>query len=139
VRAAVSGRPISVEELTEAVRELVNDRTIIIAEAPSGTELIPSLLQMSRPGSYFSSGGSGLGWGLNAAIGAKLADPEAEVISLVGDGCYQFGVPSSAYWVAATYGAPHLTIIYNNGGWNSPKLSTSWVHPQGKAAQNRRD
>ena len=30
---------------------------------------------------------------------------------------------------------PHLTIIYNNGGWNSPKLSTSWVHPEGKAVQ----
>jgi acetolactate synthase-1/2/3 large subunit len=53
----------------------------------------------------------------------------------VGDGCYQFGVPGSAYWAAATYRTPHLTIIYNNGGWNSPKLSTNWVHPEGKAAQ----
>jgi acetolactate synthase-1/2/3 large subunit len=135
---AITGRDgaITAEQLTEAVRELVTDRTLIIAEAPSGTELIPSILRTNRPGSYFTSGGSALGWGINAAIGAKLADPEAEVIALVGDGCYQFGVPSSAYWAAATYHTPHLTIIYNNGGWNSPKLSTTWVHPEGGAARS---
>src|SRR5262249_28009848 len=130
-----AGGAITAEELTEALRDLVSDRTIIITEAPSGTELIPSVLRMNRPGSYFASGGSGLGWGINAAIGAKLANPEAEVISLVGDGSYQFGVPSSAYWTASTYHTTHLTIIYNNGGWHSPKLSTLWVHPDGVAAQ----
>ena len=128
--------PITPEELTDAVRELVTDRTVVIFEEPSGTESIPSILRMDAPGSFFSSGGSGLGWGINAAIGAKLANPDAEVITLVGDGCYFFGVPSSAYWVASTYKTPHLTIIYNNGGWNSPKLSTQWVHPGGSASRN---
>lgn len=129
---------ITPEELTEAVRELVNQRTVIIFEAPSGTESIPSRLRMTRPGSYFASGGSGLGWGINAAIGAKLADPEAEVISLIGDGCFLFGIPASAYWVAGAYGTPHLTVIYNNAGWNSPKLSTLAVHPEGAAKHNDR-
>jgi acetolactate synthase I/II/III large subunit len=124
------------EEVTLAVRELVNERTIVIFEAPSCTELTPSTLKMREPGSYFSSGGAGLGWGINAAIGAKLAKPDAEVIALVGDGCYLFGVPGSAYWVAQTYRTPHLTVIYNNRGWHSPKLSTLWVHPEGEA---RRD
>src|SRR5581483_3695339 len=128
--------PIGAEELTEAVRGLVNQRTVILFEEPSGTELIPSMLRLQRPGSFFASGGAGLGWGINAAIGAKLARPDAEVISLVGDGSYLFGVPSSAYWVARTYGAPQLTVIYNNGGWHSPKLSTLWVHPEGSAKRN---
>jgi acetolactate synthase-1/2/3 large subunit len=126
---------ITPEELTAAVRELVTDRTIVIAEAPSSTEIIPSQLRMNRPGSYFTSGGSGLGWGINAAIGAKLAEPGAEVIALIGDGSYQFGVPGSTYWAASTYRIPFLTIIYNNGGWYSPKLSARWVHPEGQAAQ----
>ncbi|HEU4388638.1 MAG TPA: thiamine pyrophosphate-requiring protein [Blastocatellia bacterium] len=128
--------PITAEELTEAVRDLVTGRTVIVFEEPSSTELIPSILRMDAPGSFFSSGGSGLGWGINAAIGVKLAKPDAEVITLVGDGCYFFGVPSSAYWVAATYKTPHLTIIYNNGGWKSPKLSTEWVHSEGSASRN---
>lgn len=131
-----TGEAITAGELSEAVAELVSERTIIVFEEPSSTEIIPAVLRMSTPGSYFASGGAGLGWGINAAIGAKLARPDAEIISLVGDGCYLFGVPSSAYWVAGTYRTPQLTIIYNNGGWHSPRLSTVWVHPQGSAAQN---
>jgi acetolactate synthase I/II/III large subunit len=127
---------ITAEELTAAVRALVNEKTVIVFEAPSCTELIPTILRMDAPGSYFNSGGAGLGWGINAAIGAKLAKPDSEVIALVGDGCYLFGVPSSAYWVANSYRTPYLTVIYNNGGWHSPKLSTTWVHPDGEAKRN---
>jgi len=128
--------PIAMDELTSAIRELVTERTIVLFEEPSGTEAIPSVLRMRRPGSFFASGGAGLGWGVNAAIGAKLAKPDAEIIAVVGDGCYLFGVPSSAYWVASTYKTPHLTVVYNNGGWHSPKLSTLWVHPDGTAKRN---
>ena len=127
---------ITPEQLTEAIRGLITERTVVLFEEPSGTELIPSILRLTRPGSFYASGGSGLGWGINAPIGAKLADPDAEVIALVGDGCYLFGVPSSAYWVANTYATPFLTIIYNNGGWHSPKLSTLGVHPEGDAKRN---
>jgi acetolactate synthase-1/2/3 large subunit len=128
--------PMTIEEVTCAVRALVNERTIIIVEEPSGSETIPSILQMQTAGSYLGMGGAGLGWGINAAIGAKLAKPDAEVITLTGDGCFLFGVPSSAYWVAGTYNTPHLTIIYNNGGWHSPRLSTASVHPDGPAERN---
>jgi acetolactate synthase-1/2/3 large subunit len=137
VPAVFAGRgPITMDELSMAVGELVTERTIVLFEEPSGTEAIPSVLRMRRPGSWFASGGAGLGWGINAAAGAKLAQPDAEVIAVVGDGSYLFGVPSSAYWVASTYKTPHLTVIYNNGGWHSPKLSTLWVHPEGTAKRN---
>jgi acetolactate synthase-1/2/3 large subunit len=135
--AVANEGPITAAEITLAVRELVNDRTVVLCEEPSNALTITSLLRMTRPGSFFASGGSGLGWCTNAAIGAKLAAPEAEVIALVGDGCYLFGVPSSTYWVAGTYDIPTLTVVYNNGGWHSPKVSTNLVHPAGVA--NRED
>ena len=127
---------ITPEELTAAVAELISERTIVVFEAPTCTELIPTILKLNKPGSYYNSGGAGLGWGINASIGLKLAQPDAEVIALVGDGCYMFGVPSSAYWVANAYQTPFLTIVYNNGGWNAPKYSTLGVHPEGIAKQN---
>jgi acetolactate synthase-1/2/3 large subunit len=132
---AASGT-ITPEELTEAVGDLISERTVVVFEAPTCTELIPTILKLNKPGSYFNSGGAGLGWGINACIGLKLARPDAEVIALVGDGCYMFGVPSSAYWVANTYRTPFLTIVYNNGGWNAPKYSTLGVHPDGTAKRN---
>lgn len=129
---------ITVKQLTQAVGELVNARTVIVCEEPSGTETILSTLRLNRPGSYYVNGGSGLGWGINAAVGVKLADPQAEVIALSGDGSFLFGVPSSTYWVAQTYGAPILTVVYNNRGWNSPKVSTNLVHAQSTAQSKDR-
>jgi len=128
--------PITPEELTAAVGELVTDRTMVIFEAPTSTELIPTGLRLKNPGSYFNCGGAGLGWGINGAIGAKLARPGADVIAMIGDGCYMFGVPTSAFWVAKAYHAPFLTVIINNGGWNAPKHSTLGVHPEGNARRN---
>ena len=132
---ATGDGPISPHELTTAVAALVNDKTRVVFEAPTATEIVPSVLRLSKPGSYFNSGGTGLGWGVNAAVGIKLASPDSEVIALIGDGCYQFAVPTSAYWVAGTYNAPFLTVIYNNGGWNAPQFSTLGVHPEGTAKQ----
>ena len=66
----------------------------------------------------------------------KLASPESEVITLVGDGCYLFGVPGSAFWVAGACGAATLTVVYNNGGWKSPRASTALVHPDGPAERH---
>jgi acetolactate synthase-1/2/3 large subunit len=128
---------INVQLLAEALRALVHERTVILLEAPTASLHVLSTLRMARPGSFFASGGAGLGWGINAAIGLKLAQPEAEVITITGDGSYGFGVPSSAYWVGETYGAPQLTVIVNNGGWGAPKQSTLLVHPEGTA--KRRD
>jgi acetolactate synthase-1/2/3 large subunit len=129
---------INIQQLSEAVARLVNERTVVVFEEPTATDRVLHTLRMKRPGSYYANGGSGLGWSINAAIGLKLADPETEVITLVGDGSYVFGVPASAYWVAETYGAPQLTVIFNNGGWNAPKASTLLVHPDGTAKKNDR-
>ena len=128
---------IDAQALSSAIEALLDERSVVVFEAPTLTETLLSTLRMRHPGSYFANGGSGLGWGINAAIGIKLARPDADVITVTGDGSYLFGVPSSAFWVAQTYGAPALTIVNNNAGWNAPKRSTLLVHPEGVA--NRRD
>lgn len=127
---------INIQQLSSAIAQLINEQTVVAFEAPTATDRILNALRMRKPGSYFANGGSGLGWSINAAIGIKLAKPDADVITIVGDGSYVFGVPSSTYWVAATYQVPQLTIVINNGGWNAPKASTLLVHPQGLAQQS---
>ena len=127
---------INIQQLSDAIAHLIDDQTVVAFEAPTATDRVLNALRMRKPGSYFANGGSGLGWSINAAIGIKLAKPEADVITIVGDGSYVFGVPSSTYWVAATYQVPQLTIVINNGGWNAPKASTLLVHPHGQAQQS---
>jgi len=130
-----AGQVITPEYLTACVRDEIDENTLVLNEGISNYQVINEHLWASRPGSVITSGGGSLGWYAGAALGVKLAQPERTVVSLVGDGTYLFGVPASAQWVARRYGLPSLTVIYDNRGWKSPKLSTLGVHPDGFAAQ----
>jgi acetolactate synthase-1/2/3 large subunit len=123
------------EFFTAALRKHIDDNTIVLSETITNYPTIANHLRPSRPGSYFLSGGSSLGWNGGAAIGAKLACPDKTVIALCGDGSYMFTVPSSVHWMARKYKTPFLQIVYNNGGWRSPKMSTLAVHPKGYASR----
>ena len=135
-RERPDGQTITPEYLTACVRAEIDADTIVLNEGISHYQVINEHLRANRPGSVFASGGGSLGWYAGAALGMKLADPGRTVVSLVGDGTYLFGVPASAHWVARRYGLPTLTVIYDNQGWKSPKLSTLGVHPHGVAARH---
>jgi len=122
--------------LTACVRELLAGAdALVLTEAITNYQVVADHLRASRPGSLIGSGGSSLGWGGGGAVGAKLAAPDRVVVCLTGDGSYLFGVPSSAQWLARRYGAPALTVIFDNRGYAAPKSSTLKVHPDGAAAK----
>jgi acetolactate synthase-1/2/3 large subunit len=110
--------------------EIVDDSTVVVNEYPLDRRFAP----FSRPGSYFGSPhSSGLGFGLGAALGVKLARPEATVIATVGDGAYFFGEPLSCLFVQRAHRVPILTVIFNNQQWEAVKSGTLAVHPAGAA------
>jgi acetolactate synthase-1/2/3 large subunit len=91
----------------------------------------------TKPGSYFShSPTGGLGWGLGAALGAKLASPDQTVIAVLGDGAYMFGNPTPAHYVAQANRLPFLTVILNNAMWGAVHRSTTTLYPGGYAARD---
>jgi acetolactate synthase-1/2/3 large subunit len=134
-REQPTGDAITPEYLTACVRQLVDDRTIVLNEGISAYQAICDHLGATRPGSMFASGGSSLGWSGGAAIGAKLMRPDHTVISLTGDGSYLFSVPSVVHWMARRYATPFVQVIYDNDGWRSPKLSMLALHPAGYGSQ----
>jgi acetolactate synthase-1/2/3 large subunit len=88
------------------------------------------------PGTYFgASPSSGLGWGLGAALGAKLAAPDKTLICCVGDGAYIFGSPTAAHWVSRAHDLPVLFVIFNNRAWNAVKRSVTSMVKDGWAAR----
>ncbi|MCL6593467.1 MAG: thiamine pyrophosphate-requiring protein, partial [Alicyclobacillus sp.] len=130
---------ITPEFLTSCVSEVIGEDSIVMNETCSRNLLATQkYLQRTRPGTLFTSGGSSLGWGGGAALGAKLARPHQTVVHLTGDGAFVFGCPTAVYWMARRYQAPFLTVIYDNGGWDAPKKATLRVHPQGVSAQTDR-
>jgi acetolactate synthase-1/2/3 large subunit len=112
------------------VGEIVDDQTLVVNEY----DLDLNQTHLAVPGSYFSqSPASGLGWGLGAALGAKLAAPDKTVVCCVGDGAYFFGVPSAAHWTSRAHQLPVLFIVFNNRAWNAVKRSVQSHAPQGWA------
>lgn len=73
------------------------------------------------PRSYFNSstGYGTLGYGLPAALGAKLANPDRPVIALIGDGGIQFTIAELATAVELRLAVP--IIIWNNQGYGEIK------------------
>src|ERR1700752_5115067 len=70
------------------------------------------MINSDDPQSFFALRGGGIGWGLPAAIGAKLAQPHRPVVALVGDGSAMYTV--QALWTAARYRLPVIWVIFNN-------------------------
>ena len=131
--AAVRGdAPIDMAWLSRCIGDAIDDDTLVINEY----DLDTTQTRLRRPGSYFSqSPASGLGWGLGAALGAKLAAPDKTVVCCVGDGAYIFGTPTAAHWAARAHNLPVLTVIFNNRVWNAVKRSVTSHAPQGWAVR----
>jgi acetolactate synthase-1/2/3 large subunit len=134
-RERPAGDAITPEYLTACVRQRLDASTIVINEGISSYHTICDHLGIARAGGMLASGGSSLGWNGGAAIGAKLARPDHTVISLTGDGSYMFSMPSVVHWMARRYRTPFLQVVYNNGGWKSPKLSMLALHPAGHGSR----
>jgi len=108
----------------------LDESTVVVNEYP----LDRRFAAFTRPGTYFGSPhSSGLGFGLGAALGVKLARPEATVIATVGDGAYFFGEPLSCLYVQRAHALPILTVIFNNQQWEAVKFGALAVHPHGVA------
>lgn len=91
----------------------------------------------TEPGTFFgSSSASGLGWGMGAALGAKLAAPDRLVIATLGDGSYIFANPVAAHHASRLHDLPILTLVMNNAMWNAVRRATSTVYPDGHAARS---
>ncbi len=131
-QAARSDAPIDMLWLSRAIGECVDDRTIVVNEY----DLDATQCSFTRPGSYFAAPPSGgLGWGLGAALGAKLAAPDHSVICCVGDGAYIFGSPTASHFVSRAYNLPVLFVIFNNRTWNAVKRAVQTYARDGWAVR----
>ena len=71
-------------------------------------------LHFDYPGQLLTSGGFGtMGFGLGAAIGAQMGNPDKRVIHVTGDGCFRMNCHELC--TVEHYGLPVISIIFNNG------------------------
>ena len=130
--AVKEDKPIDAAWLSACINQVLDAETIVVNEY----DLVPTQVNLTVPGSFFGpSPAAGLGWGIGAALGAKLAAPEKTVIATVGDGSYLFNVPTSCHFVSQAYNLPILVVVFNNQCWGAVRGAAASVHPEGWAVK----
>jgi benzoylformate decarboxylase len=130
-RAAAELTPIQPLALLQAIGAMLPKNAVVVEEAISSGVGIRQLMRSDDPQSFFGLRGGGIGWGLPAAIGVKLALPERPVVALIGDGSAMY--TCQALWTAAHDRIAVVFVIFNN---RSYRILKQRLHAQrGHAAQ----
>jgi benzoylformate decarboxylase len=104
--------PLTPTMVHHTLAQVFPEDGIVVLESPSSTLSLRNQLRLSRPGSYYFGAGGGLGFGLAAALGVQLAQPDRPVICVLGEGSVQYAV--SGFWTAAAYDVPVTFLILRN-------------------------
>jgi benzoylformate decarboxylase len=111
-RALTEQTPVAPLALLHAIGEMLPQDAVVIDETISSGAGIRSLIRSDDPQSFFGLRGGGIGWGLPAALGVKLALPHRPVLALVGDGSAMY--TCQALWTAAHERIAVVFVIFNN-------------------------
>jgi len=106
--------PIKPQRVFKEVNEFFDEETVFVTCIGLNQIWSGQLQKISKPRHYLDCGGAGpLGWDLPASIGAKVARPDKQVVTVVGDYGFQFCM--EALPVAVMYNVPFVCIVLNNG------------------------
>jgi len=96
------------------INRLANGRAIVASDVGQHQMWAAQFIRFEEPRLWLSSGGLGsMGFGLPAAMGAQVANPDKLVFAVVGDGGFQMSVAELA--TIASNGLPVKIIVCNNG------------------------
>jgi len=106
-------RPLAPLAAMEALAKVLPQDVAVIEESPTTTACyLERTGALKNVTGYFAHRGWALGWGLNCAIGVKLAWPDRPVLAIIGDGSAMYGI--QGLWTAAHYRLPVTFVITNN-------------------------
>lgn len=109
-----SSGPLRMGEVVDRVSCATRGDAVLVTDVGQHQMMAARYFKFNRPRSIITSGGLGtMGFGLPAAIGAKLAVPEREVCLFVGDGGFQMNIQELA--TVFQTGAAVKVILLNNG------------------------
>ena len=101
-------------EILDTVSRLTHADAIVATDVGQHQMWACQYFHFNRPGQLLTSGGFGtMGFGLGAALGAKVGNPDKVVVLCTGDGCFRMNCHELA--TEEHYHIPIITIVFNNG------------------------
>jgi len=133
--AARDRMPIDTRWLCSEINQILPENSVVVEETITSRQTIFRYLDSLQPGGYVSGLSGGLGLGMGIALGVKSAVPDKLVVSLIGDGSFNYNPVLAAFGCAQEYQMPTLTVLFNNQSYLSMRLGTQQLYPQGWAAR----
>ena len=101
-------------EILETISDLTGGKAIIATDVGQHQMWSAQYYHFSRPGQLITSGGFGtMGFGVGAAMGAKVGNPSETVVLCTGDGCFRMNCHELS--TVEHYGIPIIIVIFDNG------------------------
>ena len=107
------GSTLTPKQISDVIARICPQDTIVATDVGQHQMWVAQHFHYDYPGQLLTSGGFGtMGFGLGAAIGAKVGNPEKTVIHVTGDGSFRMNCNELA--TEQYYNLPIITFIYNN-------------------------
>ena len=110
--------PFTPQRVIDTLNRTVPDDAIVTADAGENRLFMMRWFRGRRPGGYLQpAAGGGMGHAVPAALGAKLAYPDAPVVAVCGDGGFAMSI--HGLMTAVEEDLPIGIVVFNNGvlGW----------------------
>ena len=113
VQKGTSELPVTPQAVIEKLDELTNGQAVIATEVGQNQMWAAQYYKYREPRSFVSSGGLGtMGFGLGAALGAKVGRPDKTVVNIAGDG--SFAMNLNELITASAHNIPIIEMVINN-------------------------
>ncbi|MFX0015296.1 MAG: thiamine pyrophosphate-binding protein [Promethearchaeota archaeon] len=133
--------PIKPQRLTKEIQSFLDENTRLILDGGDTTVWALLILKSSYPGQIFMAHGpvGHLGAGLPMGIGAKLAEPDKDIMVLTGDGSFLFN--GAEIDTAVRYDLPLVIVIENDSAWGmiAHNQDLSWGYRIGSELNEKID
>ena len=108
------GNSLLPQKVIQEIDNIVKGNAIVVTDVGQHQMWTSQFITFSKPNTIITSGGAGtMGFGLPAAIGAQVAQPDKKVVLITGDGGLQMN--SQELLLLKAYNIPVKVVIINNG------------------------
>jgi len=128
---------VKLEAVIATLNDLLDEDAVLTNGAGNYAAFLHRYYRYRRYGTQLAPTSGSMGYGLPAAVAAKIAAPARDVVCLAGDGCFQMTMQE--FGTACEQGANIIVIIANNGIYGTIRMHQARTYPgrvSGTAMQN---